>query len=127
MELLDFNAGSYWRLSGLLGQLIPRLDAGAQGFPISPDMAGTVGATLREVTDEIQKLELTSALKQAERIGQYIRDRESIAYDKLRNLVTELQVRIIDDLDSRFFLLVPLESVNYYKQGDPLFGKDVET
>ena len=125
MELLEHNAEAFWRLSSLVGQLFTRLETGL------PDL-NVVASNLGELRREAERLSIRSAVVQNERITDLVQgdlwggDLQRLA-GLMRPLVVDLHLRIMDDLDARFFLAIPPESVSYYNQKQPLFGSKVES
>ncbi|MGA3327041.1 MAG: hypothetical protein ABSF45_21460 [Terriglobia bacterium] len=125
MELLEFSAGTYWRLAGLLGQLLMRLDAAKAGVASLPDSTYRfLGSTLGEAMLELKKLGLSLSLKKVERIKESLDEGGAITLDQLHGDIAELHERIIDELESQLFLAVPESKKKYYSSLDP-FGKSV--
>jgi hypothetical protein len=61
MELLEMYAGAYWRISGMIGQLICHFEAGSHGVPLSLNVYEQFGNTLVEIKREMQTLDLMGA------------------------------------------------------------------
>jgi hypothetical protein len=125
LEILETSAEAWWRLAGLIGQAIVKLEP---QYDIGPEGAGAIGGTLGEIHRQAQRLDLRSALAQLVRIEQYITPGRSgsVVQGQLRTMLIDLHQRMCDDLDDRLFLSVPAENVPYYGPAEPLFGKDVE-
>ncbi len=129
MELLEMYAGAYWRMSGMIGQIICHLEAGAMGATLSEQVHDAVGGTLGELQRDMERLRLESPLKQLQRIRDYLNGKESngeVVYSVLRQRIAALHERMIDDLEARCFLCVPQEVTELYRQPRPLFGEEVE-
>jgi hypothetical protein len=124
LEILEVKAEALWRLSSMVGQLFVRLET---TFPPMEAIAPTLG----ELQREAKRLGLRSADQQLDRIGDLFKNLragtslQTLGQD-LRSLVLDLHLRICDDLESRFFISMPPENVEYYKQTEPLFGKGVD-
>ncbi len=123
LDLLEFKAEAYWRLSGIVGQLIVRLETG-----IPP--AKQIGNMLGELREEVEKLGVRSAVAQIDRINDVFTggkwDSVQELANLLRPLVVDLHLRTADELGDRFFLVMPPEAAQFYNQEEPLFGKDVD-
>jgi HEPN domain-containing protein len=128
MELLQIYAGAYWRMSGMIGQIITYLEAGSQGATLSDQVHSSVGSTLGELQKEVQRLELRGPSAQLQRILENIIDgtEDRVTYSVLRQRIGSLHERIIDDLNERIFLSIPPERTSFYRQPTPLFGDKVE-
>ncbi len=124
LEILEASAEAWWRLSSIIGQLLVRLEG---GWPTDEGMKQTVGA-LGEVHREAERLRLRSVVQQSERIKEWLfRGNEShLDSREFREMVMQLHLRAVDELNDRFFLVIPVESIGYYKQPAPLFGAVVE-
>jgi hypothetical protein len=122
LQILETSAEAWWRLASMTGQLLVRLET---SIP-PPDV---VVATLGELQLECDKLSLTSASSQLSRIredGFVAGVPFHILGPKLQRMVYELNLRISDELDNRFFLSIPFDLVEYYRQPSPVFGDEVE-
>ncbi len=49
-----------------------------------------------------------------------------IVAQQLKTMVTEVNMRVWDELRTRFFLMIPPENITYYRQTEPLFDTEVE-
>src|ERR1700687_5039644 len=123
MQLLETDAEAWWRVFGLIGQLFVRLEAPSIGFET---MEAGIGA-LAELGREIDRIKLASALKQLERVKEAVfgNDRQRVPLSAVQPLIRELHVRMCDELEGRFFLFLPTESVPLYQQKEPLFDANV--
>jgi hypothetical protein len=128
MELLEFCAGEYWRLAGLLGQLIVQLDTFKTGKALpGPQFYQNFGGSLGNVAREVKSLGLPMAQKQIDHLKAYLDDNPSqTTFDGLYNLVTGIHSRVMDELDEKAFLMLPSDRKRLYSQPEPLFGTDVE-
>src|SRR6266700_519539 len=68
MELLEMYAGSYWRISGMIGQLVCHLEAGTHGITLTMKVYQEIGNTLVEIRNEMQKLGLKGPVNQVQRL-----------------------------------------------------------
>jgi hypothetical protein len=50
-----------------------------------------------------------------------------ITNESMRAYLSDLHHRVIDELEVRYFLAIPTEFVDYYRQPRPLFGVGVES
>ena len=98
MELLEFYAGAYWRISGMIGQIVCHLEAASQGATLSNNVYDAVGATLIDVKREMERLKLSKPLNRLNRIFEYMNDTEGqISHASLRQRIAHLHERIIED------------------------------
>jgi hypothetical protein len=125
VEILETSAEAWWRLAGMVGQAIVKLEP---HYDLGPNGAGAIGATLGEINREAQKLELRSALHQLKRMSEYITPRpgRSVVQSEIRQMMVDLHYRILEDLENRFFLSIPDDNVAFYRPSEPLFGSEVE-
>lgn len=124
MDILETSAESWWRMSSLLGQFFVRLEARHVGMETI-----TAGVeTLGELQAEIERLKLDSARKQLQRVKGALcgDDDQRLPISDVMPMIRELHVRMCDELEGRFFLFLPAESVPLYRQTEPLFGAAVE-
>ena len=122
LEILELSAEAWWRLASLTGQMLIRLET---SMP-SPEV---IFPTLAELQRECDKLSLHLASSQLSRI----RDEGIVANvpfhilgPKLQRMVYDLNLRIHDELNNRFFLSIPTDFVDFFRQKEPLFGLIVE-
>lgn len=125
LEILEASAEAWWRLSSNVGQLFVRLETS-----IPP--ADSVISILFQLRAESEKIGLSLSTMQIDRIKDYVREnagRVSLQEfgERLRQLVVELHTRVLDELGDRFFIVLPNEMAQYYKQPEPLFGASVES
>ena len=100
MELLEFYAGAYWRISGMIRQIVCHLEAASQGATLSDNVYDAVGATLIDVKREMERLKLSKPLNQLNRIFEYMNGKEGqISHASLRQRIAHLHERIIEDLE----------------------------
>jgi hypothetical protein len=124
MEILETSAEAWWRLAGMIGQSIVKLEP---VFDLGPNGAGAIGATLAEIQREATRLQLRSTMAQITRIGEYITPGDHpIMQGQIRAMLVDLHQRMCDELNDRFFLSVPAENIEFYRQSKPLFGPEVE-
>lgn len=124
MEILETSAEAFWRTSCLIGQAIVKLEP---VFDFGTEGAGALGGALGEVQRQIVQLQLRSAVAQMNRIEAYITPTgHAVIQSQIRQMLIDLHQRICDELDDRFFISIPSESIGYYRPDEPLFGKDVE-
>lgn len=122
MQILECSPSGWWGGAGLLGQAIVKLEP---HYKFGNEGAAALGEILSQIRGEAQRLQLRASLAQVNRIGDYIDD-GTVAQDKLRSMLVDLHQRLIDDLEDRFFIMIPAENIPLYRQREPLFGKDVE-
>jgi hypothetical protein len=127
VELLEICAEPYWRLGGLLGQLICRLQAVEAGLAPNPSyVSGHLGGTLGEMERELSRLGLKSPLKHLKRIFDSYATGSELNWEKLKDQLIELHQRVMDELGDQTFLFLPSEVLGLYRQNDSLFGTAVE-
>jgi hypothetical protein len=71
-RLLEFYAGAYWRISGMIGQIVCHLEAASQGATLSDNVYDAGCATLIDVKREMERLKLSKPLNQLNRIFEYM-------------------------------------------------------
>jgi hypothetical protein len=135
MELLRFEADAYCRLMSMIGQLLAHFQIAATapasaGLSIESEVYGTLGETLREMEQQINKLDLPLAKRHFERMEAVFDSKDErpgalTNNDWLTRNLAELIARIIDELEERLFLSVPSSQAGLYLQPDPPFGADV--
>jgi hypothetical protein len=86
-------------------------------------MFRTLAPSFAPAIEEAKKLGFSSTEQQLKRILIAILD--STWTQDMLSLLRELQNRMVDDLESRFFLAVPFGRVSYYEQKESLFGPEV--
>lgn len=121
LEILEASASEFWRLAGHLGQLIARLDQ-----PFDPNKMVEHVAELGSLQREAEKLKLRSTVQQLKRIHDSFSDDAKPTWSALRSMVIDAYQRMFDELQDRHFLVLPPESVGFYRQTSPLFGPEVE-
>lgn len=135
MELLQFEADAYCRLTGMAGQLLSHFQiagsgqAARAGLTLTTEAYGHLGATLGEMKLQLEKLSLPSAEKHFARmeITFFNSDGRNAAITDewvARNL-SELLARIVDELGDRLFLTVPTAQASLYLQSEPLLSDRV--
>ena len=93
------------------------------------DVYGHLGSTLREMEEQIKKLELPLSLTHFERMKAAFDSDErkhALSPDWLTHNLAELTTRIIDELEQRLFLNVPVHQAPLYIQPRPLFDAEVD-
>jgi hypothetical protein len=120
MELVEFYAEPFYRLSGMIGQIIVRIDCNIVNF----DVGKTIGSTLGEMLKEVERLDLPASKKQLVRIREYAFSTtgEIVQTAVINRMIKELHGRLIDELEDQVFLAVPGEMTDYYRQKEPPFG-----
>src|SRR5207248_9927577 len=81
------------------------------GMSVESDVYGHLGSTLREMEEQIKKLELPLSLTHFERMKAAFDSDErkhALSPDWLTHNLAELTTRIIDELEQRLFLNVPV-------------------
>jgi len=121
MELLQFHAAEFCRISGILSQALTYIRCNHE---LNPETWGEIGYSLRDLKLECEKLELRSALAHINRVLEYINRGTELAV--LERYFTEIQTRVVDDLSDRWFLHLPPPSVEFYRPTKPLFTAAVE-
>lgn len=120
LELLEGHAGAFWSIASTIGQMIVRLQVDAA---LAESAVGHIGASLGLLTKHAQRLDLRSVSRQCQRIADYIHDeKEEVTHVRLRQMLIDVLQRTGDDLEGRFFLVVPPEYVDLYRQQTPIFG-----
>lgn len=122
LEILETSAGDFYRLSAMIGQIVILLE----NNQVNTDNARIVIASLGEMERLCTALNLPFALLQLKKIKEFLSDPKSDPAAALRPLVVEMHTRVCEELDGRFFLVVPHENVGKYVQAQPLFGAEVE-
>lgn len=118
LELLEYHAEPFCRLSSVLGQAIMIFKHGRPNSETLHGFAGSMG----ELERESVQLGLRSVAKQLGRLKDDLLGNGTVT----EQAVTEVYNRLRDALEDRLFLAVPAEVSDYYRQPEPLFGKDVE-
>src|SRR5579864_3349311 len=123
VEILETSAEAWWRLASMTGQLMVRLEGSL------PPMEQII-ETLAELHRECGKLDLPLSQAHLDRfrdgLSTFANLPLPIVAARMRDMVVELNMRVWDELKSRFFLSIPSESVAYYRPATPLFGPAVE-
>jgi hypothetical protein len=125
MGLLEMYAGAYWRIAGMIGQLVTHFEAGSHGIPLSLNVYQQFGDTLVEIKREMEKLGLTGALNQIQRLSDDLNHTDNFTDAMFHRRIVSIHERIMDDLSDRLFLCVPSEMTEFYRQKQPLFGDAV--
>ncbi len=124
VEILETSSEAWWYVASMTGQLLVRLE---RTLPPLESIAETLGRLLREC----EKLELPLSGTHIKRINEYIINNDGISAldicSVLKPMIYELNVRVHDELQNRFFLVIPTNDVSLYRQSHPLFGIEVET
>lgn len=125
LEILETSAEAWWRLASLTGQMLAKLECDELP-PID-----TVIETLAELRHECIKLKLTLAQATLDRFGESI---GALAGKTVREIgttlkpvISDLNLRIWDQLKTTLFLVVSTDHADFYKQTTPLFGADIES
>ena len=121
MEILETSAEQWWRIAGMLGQVIVKLEP---HYDIGVEGAGLIGETLGEIQSEASRLQLRAVIAQLNRINKTID--EAPKQSVLRSIIIDLHQRMCDELNDHFFLSIPAAGVAYYRPAEPLFGAAVE-
>lgn len=131
MELLRFEADAYCRLMSMTGQLLAHFNiastgqAARAGMTVKSEVYSQLGATLREMEEQLNKLDLPLAKKHFERMkASFDNDDErgnALTHDSLTRSLAELTTRVIDELGERLFLNVPATQAELYLQPKPPF------
>lgn len=125
MELLQFNASEFCRISGILAQTLTYIRCGKQTF--NSDHWSLIYGSLGSLQRECEALDLRSSLAHIKRLRELVVDRDlDIDAQLWERFCTEIQTRIVDDLAQRWFLHIPPSSVDLYRQSTPPFGAEVE-
>jgi hypothetical protein len=123
MEILETSAEAWWRLASMTGQLMVRLEASL------PPMQQIV-ETLAELHRECGRLGLPLSQAHLERFRDGLADFANVPLstvaERMRGGIVELNMRVWDELENRFFLTIPADHIAWYRQSEPLFGKEVE-
>ena len=122
LELLEGNAEAFWAVAGVLGQAIVRLEVDAVMADSTP---GYIGSAMRRLSDHATRLNLRSSARQCQRVYDYIDGGEQVTHKRLREMLVDVLLRTGDDLEDRYFLVVPPEFVASFRQETPPFGNEV--
>lgn len=125
MELLRLKADAFCRAMAKIGQTAAYLEIPPQFAEPTVEQWGSLGSALREIEQELEKLELRFSLNQVSRIKGLI-NRSRVPNHTMRAELAQLAERIVEELETAVFLSVPFVKVKYYDQKDPLFGLEVE-
>lgn len=114
LDMLRFYADAFCRAMGILPQVWPRLNSG-----ISPtdDGVAAFGQSIREIGEQCERLELPVSLSQVRAIQTRVGEVQSgrpVQYTELGRMTGDLYGRVIDELGSRYFLVVPAGKVGSY-------------
>jgi hypothetical protein len=124
MEILETSAEAWWYLASMNGQLMVRLEGSI------PPMEQII-EMLAELHRECRKLDLTLSLAHLERFRDGLPSFANLPLPtvaaRMRDMVVELNMRVWDELKTRFFLTIPAGNIAYYRQTEPLLGRDAET
>lgn len=121
MELLQFYAGNFCRISGLLGQSWVLINKTHQ---MGSEVIDGIGSALGDLKRECERLGLLLTLAPVQRlIDSFDKPRELTIYSIARQLA-DIQMRLIDELEARYMLAVPPYRVTYYRDAN-LFGEEV--
>ena len=119
LDLLEFKAEPFCRLSSVVGQMLVLLENG-----IVPDVSA-MGGSLGELHREVRRLKFRSVDRQLEKIKEHFTSGHATAAS-MRPMIVSLYERMMEECGDRFFLAVSAENADYYKQTTPLFGPDAE-
>lgn len=131
MELLRFEADSYCRLMNTIGQVLAHFQIAANaprelGMSLNQNVFQTFGETMREMGHHLEILKLPLAQRHLERMREdFQNDGAAFTNQALIRSTYELTTRIIDELEQRLFLSVPIEQSEMYLQPKPPFGDSV--
>lgn len=137
MELLRFEADAYCRLMSMIGQLLAHFNiastgqAARAGMTVKSELYSQLGATLGEMEEQLKKLDLPLAQAHFERMKWSLENADArasaLTYESLTRNLGELTTRMIDELEQRLFLAVPLQQAPLYLQPEPPFGVDANS
>ena len=121
-NMLRFCASDFCMASGIIGQLYAQVSSGVSPTDSSWGLlAGELGVLERTC----EGMGLPSTLAQIKRIKPIFMEGSSrIDIASFARDVMEVHTRLIDELRSRMFLVIPPERVSYYEKFQ--FGSDVE-
>lgn len=131
MELLRFEADSYCRLMNMIGQILAHFQIAANapptlGMTLNENVFGQLGATMREMGQHLETLNLPLAQRHLERMREDFQgDSAAFTNQSLARSTFELTTRIVDELEQRLFLNVPTGQTEMYLQVKPPFGDKV--
>jgi len=121
MQLLRFHAASFCRISGILSQAWVLLNRGA-GLDL---IAKPLGENLGELQRECERLGLAHTLMLLQRVLREIEEMPpGSSLQPLSRRLTDIYERLIDELEPRVMLAVPVEGASYF-EGKDLFGAEV--
>ena len=118
LEILQFNAEAFCRLSSVVGQMLVILEQGR--IPAVDAMGGSLG----ELHREAQRLKLHPVDRQLERIKEHFTGGQATV-TTMRPMIVDLYNRLLEEFEGRFLLIISPETVDYYRQSKPLFGSEV--
>lgn len=129
MELLRFEADAYCRLMSIIGQILAHFqiagEAPARGvtLAVKREVFEHLHSTLFEMGQQLDRLNLPLAQKHLERMkSDFDGNPNSFTNESLTRSLFELTTRIVDELEQRLFLNVPLGQTPLYLQPEPPFG-----
>jgi hypothetical protein len=132
MELLRFEADAYCRLMSMIGQIMAHFNIAATtpGMTLNDVVFREMIGSLGEMDRLLTTLNLPLAQKHLARTKAEFFDKSDTAVPAFTNqsltrTLVELTTRIVDELEERLFLSVPLSQSPLYLQSEPLFGKKV--
>ena len=120
MELLQFYAAAFCRISEMLGQAWVPINRGGDFH----SLAGPLEATLGELQRDCEKLGLSITLAHLRRMLQDFDASGHMSLAAFARQLSEVQQRLIDELNARLMIAVPQQRAVYYQSID-LFGEDV--
>src|ERR1035437_1060347 len=120
MELLQFYAAAFCRISEMLGQAWVPINRGCDFH----SLAGPLEATLGELQRDCEKLGLSITLAHLRRMLQLFDASPHMSLAAFARQLSEVQQRLIDELNARLMIAVPQQRAVYYQSID-LFGEDV--
>jgi hypothetical protein len=127
-EMLQFDAGKFLRLSGLISTIAQTMAAAeSHGGPMDDRVHGEVAASIKNgianIREDSESLGLELVVAQVDRICRYL-DSEQATFPRLSRFVDELETRIVDSFDREAFFHLTRSEVALFDSHHP-FGPAV--
>ena len=117
--MLDHDAEAFCRFSSVIGQALVVLETNGK-----PDSEALV-STLKQLDAEANRIGLNSVHQHISRINEASSSGTVLITD-MRVMMVELYNRLRDGLQERVFLSIGTKDQDFYRQSEPLFGRNVQ-
>lgn len=123
LEMLRFYAQSFVSSSSTIVQIAHIL---YRGEGLRDEHIGRLGASLREMMGECEKVDLPMTLAQLRRIKEFIEaPGDDLTVDNLYQMLHELENRLWDELSSHVFYQLESSKVAYFQEPEKLIGERI--